>query len=344
MTSILQPTYALTLGSQQFTEQAVSLSVTLELAPVVDSLEVAFPSSVSLKASSGDDVTLTLNNGENEAEVFTGRIEAIHRGFDVTRVRALDAGGTLARFRPAVTFEQTAAGDVAKSLCGDAGVDTGDVDDGVDLAYYAADPSRNAYEHIARVAGWSGAIARVSSAGAVEMIVVNATTADLALRYGRELVSIDQESRSAPIESFVVAGESGAGSTSVPEAARLATGFFGGDRPDGPSLASRWSSEPALRTAAAAASAGAARQRAYGTSRFRGHFDSFLLPQLRPGTIVEIQDLPDGLATDLIWLRRVRHVVGPRGATTRADFAKGGDAFDPLALLGSLAGALAGAF
>lgn len=344
MTSIIVPSYSLTLGDQRFTEQAIEVRVALELAPVPGSVTVTFPAHVKLSAAAGDAARLTLGNGENEEPVFTGTIAAIERGFDLVRVRALDAGGTLAAFRPASTYEQTTAGEVVQSLCGDAGIDTGDVDDGVDLAFYAADPSRHAYQHIARVAEWSGAIARVSAGGAVDMTVLNATTADLALRYGRELLGIAQESRPAVIETFVVAGESGAGSTSVPEALRPTTDFFGGNRPDAPTRTARLASAPALRTAAAAASAGAARQRAYTASRFRGTFDAFLLPRLRPGTIVEIQDLPGGLSSDLIWLRRVTHIIRRDGGVTRAGFARGGDAFDPMALLGSLAGALSAAF
>jgi hypothetical protein len=340
MTALIQPQYTIGLGSQRFSAQAIEVRVTLELAPVVDLLEITFPAAVTLSAGTGDEATLRLINDGAEEDVFTGTIEAIHRGFETTRVRALNAGGSLARFRPAATYEQVSAGDVVQNLCDEGGVDAGDVADGVDLAFYVADPSRNAWEHVARVAGWSGAVGRVSAAGAIETLVLNATSAELALRFGRELTAIDQEARSSSIDSFTVAGESGAGTTSAPEALRPSTDFFGGKRPDGPSASARWSSAPALRTAAAAASAGAARQRAYGASRLRGHFDSFLLPRLRPGSVVEIQELPDGLARDVIWLRRVRHIVGPRGGVTRADFYKGGNSFNPLALLGSIAGLL----
>ncbi len=338
MTSLIRPTYSLLLGSQRFTEQAIEIVATLDVAPVVDALVAIFPAAVPLSAAVGDPAHLTLGNGESEKDIFTGTIEAIHRGFDHVRVRALNASGTLARVRPAATYEKTSAGEVARKLCGEAGVDAGDIDDGVDLAFYAADPSRSAYEHVARVAGWSGAIGCVSADGALDMRVLDAGAADLGLRYGRELVAIDQQARPVAIEAFVVAGESGAGSTSVPEALRPTSDFFGGNRPDGPSATSRWSSSAALRTAAAAASAGAALRRSYGASRLCGSFEAFLLPQLRPGVVVDLQDLPDGFANDLVWLRRVRHAIGPRGGVTRADFARGGDSFNPLALLGSALG------
>ena len=344
MTSLILPTYSLDLGSQRFTEQAIEITVTLALAPVVDCLTVTFPAAVKLSAAAGDPAVIKLANGEKDGPVFAGTIEAIHRSFDAVRVRALNSGGLLVRVRPAVTYDQVSAGDVVKGLCDEAGVTAGDVEDGVDLAYYAADPSRNAYEHIARVCDWSGAIARVTTDDELETLVLDASAASAALKFGRELLSMDYAARAERVDSFVVAGESGAGSTSAPKALKLVSDFFGGSRPDGPSAKARWASEPALRTAKSAASAGASRQRNYGASRARGYFNAFLQPDLRPGTVVEIQDLPDGFPSDLIWLRRVRHVIGQAGGVTRANFCKGGDAFDPLALLGSLAGAIAGAF
>jgi hypothetical protein len=344
MTSLILPAYSLDLGSQRFTEQAIEISVTLALAPLVDCLTVTFPAAVSLSAAPGDPAVLTLANGENDGPVFAGTIEAIRRSFDLTRVRALNSGGVLARVRPAVTYEKVTAGDVVKGLCDEAGVTAGDVENGVDLAYYAADPGRSAFEHIARVCDWSGAIARVNTDDELETLVLDASSASAALKYGRELLSIDHASRAEGVKSFVVAGESGAGSTSQPKALKVVTDFFGGSRPHGPSADARWTSEPALRTAKSAASAGASRQRNYGASRVSGHFNAFLQPGLRPGSVVEIQELPNGFPSGLIWLRRVRHVIAPAGAVTRADFCRGGDAFNPMALLGSLAGAIAGAF
>src|SRR5262249_8599656 len=145
-----------------------------------------------------------------------------------------NAGGTLAQVRPAATYEQITAGNVVRNLCDDAGVDAGDVADGVSLVYYAADPSRTSFEHIARVCGWSGAMARISADNRVESVVVNATEAELALLYGREVVSFESRKLPASISSFTVAGESAASDPSAPEASRPTTDFFAGNRPAGP--------------------------------------------------------------------------------------------------------------
>jgi hypothetical protein len=234
------------------------------------------------------------------------------------------------------------AGNVTRYLCASVGVETGDIADGVSLVYYAADDARTALDHISRVCGWSGAMARVSADNRLETVVVNATQAEVALKYGREIQRLQYRKSLAPITSFTVTGESGVGDTAAADALRPTTDFFAGHRPPGPAVDARWRSEPALRTPTAAGTASAALQRRYTAGRERGTLHAFLQPGLRPGSIVEVHGLPDGLPSEPLWLHRVEHSLGSRGALTRADFYKGGDAFDPAALLGSLLGAIGG--
>jgi hypothetical protein len=342
MTGVLTPAYSLVLGSQRWTQQVVDARLVLAAAPSLNTLNLRLPASAPLSADLGDVATLSFTNDEQDETVFSGTIAGIDHRLDAICVAALDAGGLLAQFRPNDTYEQVTAGNVTRYLCDGAGVDPGDIADGVALVYYAADSSRTALEHITRVSAWSGAMARVSADNRLETVVVNATQADLALKFGRELHSIHSRRLSAPVKSFTIAGESGVGDTAAADAFRPSTDFFAGNRPPGPSLDRRWRSEPALRTASAAGTAGAALQRGYTAGRERGTLEAFLLPKLRPGTIVEVHTLPDGLPSGPLWLHRVQHSFGPRGAVTRADFYKGGDSFDPMALLGSLSGAIGG--
>jgi hypothetical protein len=342
MTSLLVPGYTLTLGTQRWTSQALAIDLELAAAPMVDVLTVRFPSAAPLASAAGDPAALAIDSGERAADVFTGVVESVRRTPAETVVTALDAGGALARLRPAVTFEQISAGNLVRELCAEAGVETGDIEDGQALAFYVADPGRSALDHIARVCAWSGAMAKVTADNRLEAPVVNATEPDLALRYGRELLAISQAVHPRHVAGFTVAGESGAGDPAAPEALRLTTDFFAGRRPPGPAGDQRWRSEPALRTAEAAGRATAATQRRYTASRERGSLRAFVLPALRPGTIVQVQDLPAGIAGGPLCIHHVRHRLRGDGAVTEAWFVKGGDAFDPLALLGSLAGAVGG--
>jgi hypothetical protein len=340
MSSLLKPGYTLTLGNQQWTQQLLTLELKLAGAPLLDVLTVALPFRAPISASPGDDAKLSLNNGEGNEDVFTGTIDSIRHSFDQIRITALDAGAKLAQYRPATTYEQITAGTLIRNLCGDVGADTGNIDDGPSLAFYAADPSRTALEHIARVCDWSGAMGRVSAGNEVESVVVNGTTADLALKYGRELLGLDQSRFFSSINSFVVAGESAAGSTDSPDALRPTTDFFAGNRPDGPSAGNIWRFEPALRTAQAAGTAGAARSRLYKSGRQGGTLEAFLQPKLRPGTVFEIQELPEPLLKGPFWIRDVTHRLSRERSYSRACFNIGGSDFDPAALLGSLLGSL----
>jgi hypothetical protein len=338
--SILRPSYALTLGGQRWTEQVTVLEVRLAAAPLPGLLSARLPAGGPVSAAPGDAASLDLDGGEGGATVFTGTVDTLRRDPEGVTVTALDAAGTLAAYRPAATYEKVTAGTVIGQLCGDVGVAAGAIDNGVDLAFYVADPGRSALEHVARLAGWGGALARVNGNGALDAQVVNAAQPELALRYGRELLAFERARAAAPVQAFVVAGEAGAGSTSDPKALRPVADFFAGSRPAGPSATDRWRFEPALRTAASARTAGAALERAYRSGRGRGRLEALLLPALRPGTVLEVQDLPDGLEGGPVWLDRVWHHLSAAGASTRARLWQGGDGFDSAGLLGSLAGAL----
>ena len=338
MTTMLKPAYQLTLGGQRWTEQVVRVTLSLAFAPMVNLLSAWFPATAPVAAVNGDDVELKLNNGETEELVFSGIIGTVQRSFTGIRVRCLDAGGLLARFRPSVSFEQVSAATVIRNLAADMGITTDELEEGPTMPFYVADPSRTAWEHMARVSAWGGALTRATADNRVSAMVIDAGSAEYALRYGREIVSLQADRLTSVVDAFTVAGEAGAGDASTPEVARLTTDFFAGNRPQGPGLGNRWSFEPALRTVKAAGTAGAARKRHYVSGREAGRFKAFLLPQLRCGTVLEIQDLPDGLPGGPVWVSWVEHRLGQGTASTSVGFRQGGDRFDPMALLGSLAG------
>lgn len=340
MTSLLTPAYELTLGQQLWKQQAIAIAVELTCAPHVDRLSVRLPAAAPLSASVGDPASLVLDSGEQDETVFTGVIDRIRRTFEDIRVVALNAGAAMARVRPAVTYEKITSGKVIRNLAGDAGVAVGTVDEGADLTFYVADPSRTAWEHVARIAAWGGALTRVSPDNKIESSPVNATQAELALLHGREVLWMQADRFGSVVEGWTVAGEGGAGSASAPEALRSSTDFFAGNRPRGPGVGQRWKFDPALRTPQAAGTAGAALKRQYESTRDSGRLRAFLQPKLRCGTVLEVQQLPDGFPAGPLWVSRVSHALDSGGSHTTARFCKGGDSFDPLALLGALAGLL----
>ncbi|MBC6459912.1 hypothetical protein [Actinomadura sp. HBU206391] len=343
-TRIPVPVCEVTLGAQRWTGQLLTVEIALASAPLVGVATVRLPPAAAVSAVPSDSATVTIDG----ADVMRGTVTAVRRGLHAITVTVLDAAGALARSRPATTYEKTDAGTVIRALAGDAGVPTGDVADGVGLAWYAADPSRTALEHVARLAAWSGATAYADAGGSLVATVIGATEPQTALRYGREVLSHTQVARSSEVEAFTVAGEAGAGDGGVPEALRPTSDFFAGNRPAGPDGVHRWGFAPALRTTTAAATAGAAARRRYVAGRDTARLTAWLQPSLRPGSVIQIADLPDPPLPDPpgggpYWLDRVTHRISARGAVTTARLVRGGPALDPLAAAaGAAAGLLTG--
>jgi len=343
VTSLLRPAYSLTVGTQRWTEQLLELDIRLEAAPMLDVVSIRMPARAPVSAGVGDAVALAVDGGEGSVDVFTGKVDSIRHELDGIRIAAMNGGADLARYRPAVTYEKVTVATVIGNLCGDVNVDVADLETGPVLAFFAADPSRSALDHVARVAAWAGALARMSADNRLQATVLNATSPGIALRYGREITATRQGRAASWLDAVVIAGEGGAGDASDPAALRPTTDFFAGNRPAGPSSRALWLFEPALRTPAAARTAGAALERRYRSSRIRAGLRTYLLPALRPGAVVQIQGLPDGLDGGPFWVDRVHHRLSRQGAVSEARLWGGGDTFEPSSLLGSLAGALAGA-
>ena len=322
--TIRVPAYELTIGSRRWTEQVLDIDVRLHAAPTPDVVTARFPATVDLGASAGDRVVLRMDGGDGAREVFTGEVDALVGRLDGTMVVAIDAGGILARYRPAVTLEQATAATVIRALCDDAGVSVGTVDDGVRFAYYAAEPTRTAWEHVARVSGWGGAMARVDADGRVSSVVPGDGPADIALRHGRDVIALERVAARRRIESWVVTGEAGVGSADDPDALRATTDFFGGSRPDGPGTDSAWAFEPALRTAGAARTYADARLARGDAANHRWRLESLLRPELRVGALVAIRNLPDRLPGETFVVGSVRHVLAPWTVRTLARLTEAG--------------------
>ncbi|HEY3185158.1 MAG TPA: hypothetical protein VGJ77_20120 [Gaiellaceae bacterium] len=330
------PAASVRLGNEVFDAQLERVTVTLTALPGVSSFECTLPAAADVAATPGDPASLELDGGDGASTVLTGKIRAIRNGFRERRFTAADGGAALAALRPAATYERRNAKDIVQSLAGDAGVDVGRVDLDVGLAAYVADQGRTAAEHVAYLAALGGASANVDAEGALT-VAAPPPTADVALRYGRELLTYDVREQPVPDVRLVAVGAGPAGSADAAEALRHTLDPLAGGEPQ-PGVDAVWTATPVLRTPAAAGAASrAANERAAAeatTLRAR----CILLPELRPGTVVEVQELPDGLAGGPWTLTRVLHRFHPEhgGSTTLEARSAGGGAPGGLGALGGL--------
>ena len=331
---ILAPAVSATLGNLRYDVQAIACSVSLGLLPRGGSARLRLPAGVRFEARSGDDAKLDLDGGEGARTVLTGSVRSVGRDVQGIDVELCDVGSVLAAYRPACTFENQSAQQIIRKLVGDVALSPGDLDLDLDLPAYVAHPGRTAAEHIAELARLAGALAQAGADGKLQVRGLPEGPADAALRFGREITHYEVRDNALEQGQTFAIGAGPAGSASAPDALRPTPGFLPASAAAGGRNVLRLPT-PVLRTPKAASSASEALSRHTAARATRLHARCFLLPALRPGQVIEVQDLPDGLSGGPWLVTRVDHDVSDGAGRTRFEAQS---AAAP-SLLGSLAGA-----
>ena len=335
----LTPAARFTLGNFKYDAHAAGVEVTLTLLPGVNSFRITLPAAAQLDAAPGEEASLELDGGEGAETVMTGTIRSLHRGLLQNEVVGIDGGALLAAYRPALTFEKQAAREVIRGLAQNAGVDLDAIDLDLPLASYVAHQRRTSAEHIAYLGNLAGALATFDGHGRLSVHAPSGTPA-LALLHGREIVEVETRRELPPVERVAI-GSGPAGSAEAPDALRHTTDPLpkGAAQPGSDAV---WHVNHVLRAPSAAAAAGMALTGLAGAQSHTISARCFLLPRVRPGTILEIQELPDELSRGPWVVTHVRHGLDPTtgGWTTFEGVSAGGSGLE--SLLGAAAGAIGG--
>ncbi len=334
--TVLRQSAVVRFGNLRYDSHAVAVSADLVLLPGTNAIRCLLPAAVRVDASPGDPAVVTLGNGETEATVLTGTVQSISRAFTGTGITAVDGAALMARGRPASTLQSQPPGDAIRALAGDVAATVGRVTLSPEpLPYYAATQQRTAAEHVAALAEIGGGLAVVDGDGRVNAFLRPAGTADAALRYGRELVDL-RVSVERPDPDVAVVGAGAAATAGDPRALQPAAGALSGDARSA-AVDMVWRPIPALRTPASRQAAGRELQARRSARVRRLLAVCWLQPQLRPGMLIEIQDLPRGFAGGPWLLTAVSHQLDRAGGYTRLEGVDGGGG------AGGLAGAIGGA-
>ena len=334
----LAPALSVTLGSLRYDTHAAGASICLALLPRGNSAEVALPATLRFEASSGDKAIISLDGGEGAQTVLTGKVTSIRRDLEFIRVLMSDIGD-LASYRPSATLEGQDAKAVVNKLASDVSLSTGDVDIDLDLGAFVAHPGRTAAEHIAQLAELAGGIAYSDGDGSLNVKQKPSGPADSALKYGREPISYETRSASALSPQRFAMGFGPAGSGGADDVLRPSVDAIPGSAADGGVGVWRVPT-PLLRVPSAATAASGALQGIAAAQAERVTAHCFLLPSLRPGHVIEVQELPNGLSKGPWLITRVQHSFERGFGTTRF---WGETATASPSLLGGLLGAAAGA-
>ena len=149
--SAVSPHFDLQLGALHSTTARpvggpVALRVQRGMGGAAESLEVDLAQRQGV--APGDAATLALGYDGSTETVFTGTVVEVRPGLQGTRVLALGRLDALLRLRLARRWDSRSAGSLVRDLAGEAGLSTGQVDDGPTLPSYAVDMRQTAAAHL----------------------------------------------------------------------------------------------------------------------------------------------------------------------------------------------------
>jgi hypothetical protein len=338
---MLEVSLRLEAGPLAYDRHVTALMLRRVQLPALDRLVVLLPHGVAVEAVPGEEVALDLDGGEGSARVFTGLLDRLVRTAEGVRLEAVNGGSALAAFRPALSLQSLSAGDAIRRLTGDMEVDVDVGDDGPDLSLLALDGRETAAERIAALARLTGQGCAFDGDGQLRISAAGGVDDRMALKYGREILSVETVEASAAGPSLNVVGE-GAGEASVPRG-RLPSADFDLGSAGAPGPTNRRISIPDVRSTDAAQAASGAL--ALGRLRLlqRAKLTTFLLPAVAPGMEIELADMPAHLPLAAMRVTQVVHIIRPWDGAITEISGTGATSTDPLAFLGDLAGALTGA-
>lgn len=319
--TMLRPAYRLTIGDRivDTTDEpkastTVDLVVRLDMDTPADGFTVVQGQVGGVAPAPQDDASIELGYADSDLElVLTGRVTDVVPGLETKRIAGLSTEDLLLRHHENETFEATTAGDLVTELAQRAGVDTDNVDDGVELPAYVVDRRRPVAAHIRDLAALCGFDTYVTPDGALVFEEFAGNRSAHALRYGEHVLAVDVRRTRHAAGTVEVWGESPGASRGTESWAWLTKDFgpYRGRAGDGaPTLLLE---RAAIRTAEAAAASAARthtdvdRDGVTGTVRIQGR------PSVLLGHVVRLEGFPLDELDDNYQIRRVEHRITKAG-------------------------------
>ncbi|HWK88737.1 MAG TPA: hypothetical protein VNP72_02030 [Longimicrobium sp.] len=301
--SLSRPRVVVMLDGRSLTgaEAAVArVRVALSVSGAHDRAEVlAWPQSRLAEATPGSTLSVALGEDGEEEDVWAGEVVEVAAGEDGVALDGLSGTVALSRERISRTWVGESVADVVRDLAGSAPVD--EVGGDVKLSAYTVDDRRTVWAHLLELAALTGAEVGSAPDGGLRFLAPRTGSADHTFRHGADVLSWRASATSAPTAASVAAY--GAASEAGAEQWHWLLRAPSGTAPVRvvPALRTREAADALAQALTARAERAAVR----GTLRLRG------APEVRPGALVEVEDLPAG-GPGTLRVLSVEHVLDGR--------------------------------
>jgi phage protein D len=267
-----------------------------------------------LAVAEGDPIALDLGYaGNGLSPVLKGAVRAVESGIATCRIEGLSPMTALLDLRLHQTYEKQTVGGIVSDLAGQAGLDVGQVEDGIDLPVYVVDDSKNAYEHARILAAKCGFDLYLDVDNKLVFKPFEKTRADHTFEYGLHVLAVDVQRQEPAYRRVEVWGESPASSQGEDAASWLTKkpqDFVGRAGSGEPLLRVQ---DRSIRTKAAAEASAQARLRQIEREALTGSLTVLGAPQVKLGDAVEVKGMPDAGANGIYQVRRIQHHLSKTG-------------------------------
>lgn len=314
-----------------------SVALRRALAPEVDVLTIQLARSAHAPVPAlEDEGSLELGAAGDLTKVFTGRIDSLKFGESAITCTACNGGRRLASLRANRAYENTSAVDIVGDLASGAGVSHRASGGGETLPRYVVDDTRSLLEHVSSLASLTGASVYFDGEGTLQLIEAGSGSSVRTFTYGVDIIQFLIGERSSTAAAIDAVGEGAAGEAGSNGAFWLRKNPAAMRATQGSGDATRFYRDARLRSAAAVsarASALASAHRGVGT---RSELLVSGAPEIAPGALITLSDMPDSASNGEYFVRRVTHRFDPmdgfssRLVVERRGAAGGGDLLSAL--------------
>jgi hypothetical protein len=296
------------------------------------------------KVKFDDDISIELTAGDSSGPVMKAGVQSIRSSFGLTHITGTTGMQKLACTRVNQVYSNQTLGQIVNDLAGQAGVDTGNIEDGSTYPSFVVHESRSVLSHIRQLASLEGMDVYFDSSNQLNVATFQKASADHTFYFGIDILDLDLLHVDAPAAHVMVYGESPSsnqGSDSWPWLVKDLSPFRG-EAGDGVRLLTL--GDRALRTKDGADLAAKSKLGTITDHAAQGRLQLMGNPEVALGDAFEVKNAKQPELNGLFKVTSVRHIYSKsRGYLTEVGFSGQGGAQQAGGLLGQALGQLAGA-